>query len=189
MYFYSYPDTTTTGESFLKKLNDAALLANPPRKLKITLFDRDVPDAKGLNHGSPKHWGNNVWSLMLPCPPFRKDIENEISIEHYYTDKILLQADSYGRHLYFARDFDLETKLHKTIDGVRYVNKKKLEDKKHHTIIDANVVNANGDSIALSKNNFAKNIASGIFKTSDEDILAFKPLFESIEILASKFSH
>jgi len=59
------------------------------KNIIICIFDRDVRDVNKLViDGEPnayKHWGNKVYSLLLPIPPHRNF--KEIAIEHFYLDE------------------------------------------------------------------------------------------------------
>ena len=76
----------------------------------VFLFDRDdqdIIDKVTEDDQYFRSWGNNVFSIVLPPPPHRKD-EN-ISIELYYTNEDLLKEDSNGRRIFLGHEFHGES--------------------------------------------------------------------------------
>lgn len=81
-----------------------------PRKI-VFIADRDVDnDIKELSaKDNYKDWGNNVYSLCLPVPEFRKNTP-QICIEHYYQDdeikREVILDDGIPRRIYMGMEFD-----------------------------------------------------------------------------------
>lgn len=152
----------------------------------IFLFDGDDNRYNKNNICQPpnlyKHWGDNVYSMMLPKPPHRHF--EEVCIEHYYTDDELRTKGTKGRRLYLSNEFNPDTGLHKT-ENTNFANRKTLRAT-YPKIIDGSdrVLNEHGVNVALTKMAFAENITSkrGDFKRISPE--NFRIVFELIsEIL------
>lgn len=80
-------------------------------KKMIFIADNDKPGiTKNLMESGKqyKDWGNNVFSLTLPVPDFRKDTP-EICIEYLYMDEELTQwveKDDWKRRIFLGTEFD-----------------------------------------------------------------------------------
>ena len=79
----------------------------------IFIADRDdeKTNKKMTNEGEVvKHWGNNVYSFILPVPESRRQTPN-ICIEHYYSDDEIKtewsgDEDRKSKRLYMGNEFD-----------------------------------------------------------------------------------
>ncbi len=147
------------------------------------IFDRD--DAKILKDvvvsGEDwKVWGNNVFSVVLPVPDFRKD-HPEISIEFLYNDDEIKTLDCNGRRLFLSNEFMEKSGRNEELNLTCQSKKK---DAKHLTIIDESVYDSEGINVALTKNDFAKNIQSSKADFGTFDFSGFIPLFDMIFELA-----
>lgn len=81
---------------------------------RVYIFIADCDDKKinkelGGNNCPYKKWSPNVYSMTLPIPLHRNN-EDEICIEHLYTDEEIKQTfqciDGLERRLYLGKDFD-----------------------------------------------------------------------------------
>lgn len=157
--------------------------AKRDNRIEIYLFDRDVPryiQKAAEKDKSYKHWEANVYSALLPVPEHRDF--NEICIEHFYPDEDLLKEDKNGRRLYTTKEFDPDSGCHLKLKEVYYANRRDQLRCKYPKILDSNVrKNGSDENIALSKNNFAKNIfhKTGSFK--EVSFSYFKVIFELFE--------
>ncbi|WP_164875589.1 reverse transcriptase domain-containing protein [Apibacter sp. HY039] len=123
-----------------------------------------------------KHWGDKVYSVMLPIPPHR-DFE-EICIEHYYTDDEIKTKGNKERRLYLSTEFDPNTCFHKE-ENVNFANRKTIRSS-YPKIIDGNdrVLNEFGVNVALTKMAFAENIANKTGEFKKISLENFKVLFD-----------
>lgn len=143
--------------------------------LSICVFDSDVDKTTKAMKGSTsqfKDHGNNVFSVVLPLPPFRT--EERICIEHLFKDIDLLKVDPDGRRLFKRDEFNTENGIHLAERGLVC-----LYPKRTSLIIDTDVINVlEGNNIALPKAQFSKYIAE---KTPPFDTVSFEgfiPLFD-----------
>ena len=85
----------------------------PSSRLIVAVFDRDESDIikKAEIDGSYKHWGNNVFSMVLPVPPHRR-MTPDVCIELYYRDDDITRKDSEGRRLFLSSEFHPGTGRH-----------------------------------------------------------------------------
>lgn len=127
-----------------------------------------------------KHWGDNVYSMMLPKPAHRNF--EEICIEHYYTDDEIKTRGDKGRRLYLSNEFDPNTGLH-YVDNLNFANRKKIRNI-HPQIIDGSgdekVFNEHGVNVALTKIAFAESIAKGKGEFKNISLENFRIVFELI---------
>lgn len=176
IYIKQYNETFEMNNSELLKVCQSISKINEHKTKIICLFDRDdkkyvkVASEDGMNF---KHWGNNVYSALLPIPKHR-DFD-EICIEHFYYDTDLLKTDSNGRRLFLSTEFAQDTGRHATED-LTYVNKSSLRAK-HPRIIDNKVFSANGSNVALAKNSFADYILNQEAPFDNVNIENFRDIF------------
>jgi RNA-directed DNA polymerase len=143
----------------------------------ICLFDRDdsAINKKVAEEGKQyKHWGNNVYSVLLPIPHHRSF--DKICIEHFYTDSELMTVDKHGRRIFLSTEFDKDTRKHNSED-LFYPNKYVLQSK-YPKILDSLVFNEKGKNVALTKNDFADNIMNKAKGFDKITFTNFKPIFE-----------
>lgn len=179
--FENYKDVHEMNNTELMKLCEGLAKVKFHKVKIICLFDRDdskINKKATDNNSNYKHWGNNVYSALLPVPQHRKF--NEICIEHYYTDKDIQTKDSKGRRLYLSTEFDKETRKHLTEDELIYANKYHLRAK-FPKIIDSNVFNESAKNVALSKNSFADNCLESKEDFSKISFKRFNVVFEMLE--------
>jgi hypothetical protein len=129
----------------------------------ICIFDRDNPQImnkllKGdiSSAKSFQSWGNNVYSLILPVPENRKGYQN-ISIEMYYSDNVIMQKTPHGKRLYFDNEIKKEIlpgdkPIYRPIEPIR---KTELSKKIFDSDVD-NIINDKGIKLGISKSVFAE---------------------------------
>lgn len=176
IHFYKYPDEARISNSYLYKFCEASDLQNNKNRI-ICLFDYDDPEyVNKCKEGNKlyKRWGNNIFSCLLPKPLHRDFVE--ICIEHFYSDEVLHRKNKKNRRIYLSNEFDSETGKHNKED---LIIRKRNDAKSHYPkIIDSGVFKANGENVALSKNDFANHIIAGDKPYDDISFESFKPVFE-----------
>ncbi|GAB4577767.1 MAG: hypothetical protein Fur0022_04990 [Anaerolineales bacterium] len=174
--FLEYGDETPMGDGELLKMCQAGSKM-PHDTPQIFIFDRDKPDiVKQVTDTDKtyKVWGNNVFSLAIPVPAHRKDV-GDVCIEFYYQDKDIRRTDENGRRLYLSDEFDSKNGKHKSLNI--YTRSEKI---RKMTIIDNQVFDFEGASIALSKDTFAELIANGNPQFQNVDFSEFGKIFDVI---------
>lgn len=171
------------GDSKLQALLDKYKLF-PQRHKVIGIFDCDEANGKKTHkEGGIIDYGNNVWGMSIPIPEFRNYNTEGISIEFLYKDEDLKRKDDNGRRLYVTSEFDEigRLKTNKQI-GVKNFDKIKQYLKPEKEKIKAeDVVDLEGNSLALSKELFATNILERKENYSDVDFDAFRAVFDRLK--------
>ncbi len=171
------------GDSKLQALLDKYKLF-PQRHKVIGIFDCDEANGKKTHkEGGIIGYGNNVWGMSIPIPEFRNYNTEGISIEFLYKDEDLKRKDDNGRRLYVTSEFDEigRLKTNKQI-GVKNFDKIKQYLKPEKEKIKAeDVVDLEGNSLALSKELFATNILERKENYSDVDFDAFRAVFDRLK--------
>ena len=163
--------------------NFALLLAksNISNNKVIFIFDCDtkLKEIK-LNAGEYKNLGNDVYAYFIPNP---NNIEGGISIEQLYLDKDLMLEDESGRRIFFNKEFDEYCRL--LTDKTTICRKRSSVDDFYKNnkirIMDDDVIDANGNNIALSKSNFADYILNKTGNFKNVDFSNFEILWASLE--------
>ena len=162
-----------------------------PHKYKVIgIFDCDEANGKRIHKsGGKMNYGNNIWGMSIPVPKFREYNTNGISIEFLYSDEDLKCSDENGRRIFITSEFNEDGRLKSNL----HIGVKKNHDVKNYIMpekekIQANeVIDIQGKSLALSKEQFATNILEKVGKFSEVNFDAFKPVFERLrEILQNK---
>lgn len=155
----------------------------PPKYKIIGIFDCDEDNGKKIHaEGGTRKYGENVWGMSIPVPEFRAYNERGISIEFLYKDEDLKRQDENGRRMFVTSEFNVDGRL---IDdneiGVKNNNdvKNYVQSKKEKIQADE-VIRTNGDSLALSKEQFATNIMNRNGDFANVDFEAFKPVFDRL---------
>ena len=176
------------GDSELYRLLESyAKIPNNPHRI-IGVFDCDGGNDKNKNNGRKIHecggieeLGNNVFAISLPIPEYRNYNTNGISIEFLYRDDDLKKVDDSGRRIFVSSEFNCVGLIN---NGkiVTIGNKNKLKScgtRDSEKIIDNDVYDSEGHSLALSKDQFAINVLS---KTPPFDNMNF----DGFQLLANK---
>ena len=154
-------------------------LAKIDNKYKIIgIFDSD--DKIGKNYMALKYFGHNVFGV---CIPENINYPEGISIEFLYIDDDIKKYDSEGRRLYLANEFTQHSRRLMTNNTISTTNNKVESYYKTGIvkIIDEDVYDINENSIALSKNEFAKKVLNKIAPFDIMDFSGFIPLLDNIE--------
>lgn len=187
--FYHYPAEA-------KDVNNATLLEycktyamRKNTKTEILLFDRDVKSfIKNVTENGTlyKRWSDKVYSCVLPKPDHRDF--SEVCIEHFYTDDDLKIKDSRGRRLFLSTEFDKNGAIAE--EGL-VLGKRNDALSPYPKIVDGNtgVSKSNGDNVAMTKHDFAKNIYNAVGDFKNVSFEHFRPIFELILTILSKAEH
>lgn len=161
-------------------------LARKPNPNKIIgLFDNDEDTGKKYDTPEPISLGNNVYGWCIPNP---RQLPYGISIEFLYEDNDIKKKDNQNRRLYLSDEFKEKSLKLKTDSDINSTNKKIIEcyRKRIVKIIDSEVFDSNERSIALSKNDFARNILDNVEPFDSVDVKHFKNVFDRIQAICNK---
>lgn len=157
-----------------------ALCETEHEKLMIAIFDRDNHRISKEHSSSEefKEWGNNIYSFMIPIPPHRSK-KDEICIELYYQDDEIKTEDENGRRLFLGGEFNPVSRRHKSLN-LNTIDLNKTGAGKEMKIIEKDVFDSLNNNVALTKNDFAKNILNAKDRFDGFDFSAFKLIFDVI---------
>lgn len=129
----------------------------------LCLFDGDISqnflDKLVLPGTNYKYWGGKVYSIVLPKPTTREN--RQISIEQYFSDDEIKTPGKDGRRLFLSDEFNPETGELRINPSIKYKGSLKKFNRKYVFVIDDSVVDSEGHSLAMSKNDFAENVRLG----------------------------
>lgn len=188
LHFFKWRADLDINNDYLLQMCRTRPQAKRDERIEIYLFDRDVPryvKEAGEGNRPYKHWEANVYSALLPIPEHRDF--SEICIEHFYSDEDLMKKDEEGRRLYTTKEFDAASGNHLIQKEVYFAGARAPLNKNYPKILENNVKIMGSDkNIALSKNNFAKNIFNKIGTFKDVSFLYFRPIFELFEEIVAQ---
>ena len=155
----------------------------PHRYKVIGIFDCDEDNGKKIHKaGGIREYGNNVWGMSIPIPEFRSYNTEGISIEFLYKDDVIKCADVDGRRLYVTSEFNengrLKTNPHIGVVNIYDVIKNLLPSQVK--VLADGVIDINGNSLALSKEQFAKNILYKNDGFENVDFEGFRAVFDRL---------
>lgn len=171
------------------------LSANPVNNnIVIGIFDRDVDQKVKDENGNQvtlkgqeyANLGNNTYAFILPVPHDRKQ-EDQISIEHFFTDEEIKTSNENGQRLFIGNEFN-KAGNHKTDNyNYRYIgdlfNTIKIiehETRKH-------VTDKNGDGdYSLSKMRFAEAVKDDRQGFDTFDFSEFNKIFDVIRKIVTE---
>lgn len=180
--------TNKKGNEELYKLLEALSSNRVNNNIVIGIFDRDVDqkvkDKNGIQVSLKDkefvNLGNKIYAFILPIPHNREQ-EDQISIEHYFTDEEIKTCNELGQRLFLGNEFNI-TGNHKTAD----FNYKNIGDL-YNTIkiIDHEtkkfVTNKNGDgNYSISKMRFAEAVRDNRLGFDAFDFSEFNKIFNVI---------
>lgn len=178
--FFEYEEDL--GDSNLDKL--LGQVSKIPNNNKIIgLFDNDEKTGKTYDKEQPINLGNNVYGWCIPNP---RNLPYGISIEFLYEDNDIKKIDENNRRLYLSDEFKEKNSQLKTDPTINTTNSKKIKgcyDNKIVKIIDSDVFDSDENSLALSKNEFAKNILNRVEPFNNVDVKNFEKVFEKIQTI------
>lgn len=158
----------------------------PHRYKVIGIFDCDEDNGKKIHKaGGIREYGNNVWGMSIPIPEFRSYNTEGISIEFLYKDDVIKCADVDGRRLYVTSEFNengrLKTNPHIGVVNIYDVIKNLLPSQEK--VLADGVIDINGNSLALSKEQFAKNILYKNDGFENVDFEGFRAVFDRLMVI------
>ena len=120
--------------------------------------------------------------MSIPVPDFRAYNESGISIEFLYKDEDLKRQDENGRRMYVTSEFNENGRLvaNNQIGVKNNHDVKKYVQPEKEKIQADEVIHINGDSLALSKEQFATNIVEKKGDFANVSFEAFKPVFDRL---------
>ncbi len=135
--------------------------------------------------GGKKDYGHNVWGVSIDIPTYRSYNTLGISIEFLYQDSDLKKEDGNHRRLYVSSEFNENGRLAADLRiGVKNNHDvKKYIQKSQEKIQCDEVIDIEGNSLALSKDQFASNILNKIHPFDTMDFTAFRSIFDRIKKL------
>lgn len=155
----------------------------PNRFRIIGLFDCDEGNGKNIHReGGVRNYGNNVYGMSIPVPDYRSYNEGGISIEFLYRDEDMKKIDGDNRRLYVTSEFNENGRYIADLTiGVKNIEKVKnyIESTKEK-IYDHDVIDINGNSLALSKENFATNVLNSVTPFDNMNFSGFRAVFERL---------
>ena len=158
----------------------------PQRYPIIGIFDCDEANGKKIhNEGGIRDYGHNVWGISIDVPSYRTYNTLGISIEFLYQDADLKKEDENNRRLYVTSEFNENGRL---IADLR-IGVKNNHDVKNNIAVSREkiqcdeVIDVEGNSLALSKELFATNILNKVPPFDQMDFSAFRDIFERISNL------
>lgn len=203
--FFEYEDEFMGGADTIQKVCEYNKLFENSH-IKIFIYDADVESINKIHQGKKYvYHGNNVYSLVIPIPEFRKETP-EISIENYYADEDIQICDDFGRRIFLNKEFNHSTGELLSNKRVFDLNYRKHEKMGANYIIDDKVMLVDEDeffdgfsisdlqklifdkkgkqetvrNIALSKNRFAENIMNQVEPFDRIDYRNYRILFDLI---------
>lgn len=191
--FLEYEDELNAGnEKMLRVMEYNSVFPND--KIRLFIFDNDTPSVNEHfdNNCQYKNEGNNVYSMLLPVPEFRKDAPL-ISIENLFKDEDITRKDENGRRLYLQSEFGADGRLKNNPNIITLNssdNPNHIIDDKVYEIPDMTIsktelfkyVKSHGiKNIALSKNDFSKKVLLSESGFEKLDFSAFEEVFDIIE--------
>ncbi|EIR2788087.1 hypothetical protein LWU25_004324, partial [Salmonella enterica] len=155
--FHEYNDASFSDDKLNSFLTNVSQVQNT--KKIIGIFDRDEGNGKRYSKNKINSLGNKVYAISIPQPEHRNYHEG-ICIEFMYKDQDLYRCDEAGRRIYTSKEFNENGRLTENLEiGVKNHNKIKGKNNPvFDNIIDSDVIDIYGNSLALSKNDFADNI-------------------------------
>ncbi|MBQ3618792.1 MAG: AAA family ATPase [Bacteroidales bacterium] len=157
----------------------------PLRYKVVGIFDCDEANGKKISdEGGIKTYANNIFGMSIPIPDFR-NYNSGISIEFLYKDSDLKRRDANGRRLFITYEFN---------ENGRLKENNKIGVKNNHDVknylnpcnekIQADeVIDIEGNSLALSKEQFASNILDQKEGFTNIDYCAFRSIFERLRTI------
>lgn len=161
----------------------------PHRYKVIGIFDCDEANGKNIHtEGGIRKYSANIWGMSIPVPEFRNYNTSGISIEFLYHDDDLKRKDENGRRLYITSEFNENGRLIEDVKiGVKNNHdvKNYIQPSKEKIQADE-VIDIDGNSLALSKEMFAQNILEKNGDFANVSFDAFKSVFDRLkEVLNS----
>lgn len=161
----------------------------PQRYPIIGIFDCDEANGKNIHkEGGKRDYGHNVWGISINVPSYRTYNTLGISIEFLYQDADLKKVNENNRRLYVTSEFNENGRLVADLRiGVKNNHdvKNNIAESREKIQCDE-VIDVEGNSLALSKDSFATNILNKVPPFDQMDFSAFRAIFDRINNLINK---
>jgi len=166
------PNSAAGNDSELLKL--CRSLGNTAESPCICLFDTDNPDILRRAVGSSgwKQWGPNCAAVALAPPEWLHG--EAVCIELLFHPSTLHIEDPDGRRVFLRKEFDKRTGHHLESQDITIPNAGS------RTLVQEEVHNRQGESIGMTKEDFATNISRGEGSFQNISFEGFRPTFEAI---------
>lgn len=155
----------------------------PHRYKIIGVFDCDEENGRNIHFaGGTKKYGENIWGMSIPIPDFRSYNVGGISIEFLYKDDDLKIQDENGRRIFITSEFEENGRLkldHKIGVKNNHDVKNYILSEKEKIQADE-VIDIDGNSLALSKEQFATNILEKKGNFANVNFEAFRAVFNRL---------
>jgi len=182
--FYEYDEEIKMGDAELDKL--LCYVSKLPKDIMrvkiIGVFDNDSSIGKKYQENDYVNKGNNVFGCCINTPEHRNGYDG-ISVELLYKDEDLFRMDENGRRIYLSSEFNSQTGRHNENINTNIANTGKIKGKtdiNKSIIIDSDVFNEFGESLAMSKEAFANEIYQDENRFTNLDLSGFETLFVKI---------
>lgn len=174
--FHEYEDASFSDDKLNNFLTNVAQVSN--NKKIIGVFDRDEGNGKKYSKKRINSLGNNVYAITIPQPEHRS-YHAGICIEFMYKDVDLFRINGDSRRIYVSSEFNDNGRLISDPQvGVQNYNKIKGKNSQDNdNIIDSEVIDISGKSLAMSKNDFANSIINKDENFKEIDFSPFRDLF------------
>ena len=167
----------------------------------IGMFDRDSNtklkntrnESTELNKVEYIKMGKTIYAFSIPVPHNRPE-EDQISIEHYFTDEEIKTPNEQGQRLFFGNEFLANGNCVNVDEDYNYINARKTINSIKIIEHEQNsyVTNMRGEGdYSLSKRRFAEAIRDDHEGFNNFDFSEFNKIFEIIRkiIIDSKSNH
>ncbi len=155
----------------------------PHRYKIIGIFDCDEANGRNIHSaGGTKEYGENIWGMSIPIPDFRNYNTSGISIEFLYKDEDLKSQDENGRRIFITSEFEENGRLkldHKIGVKNNHDVKNYILSEKEKIQADE-VIDIDGNSLALSKDQFATYILEKKGNFANVNFEAFRLVFNRL---------
>lgn len=160
----------------------------PHRYKIIGIFDCDEANGRNIHKsGGIKKYGENIIGMSIPVPNFREYNTGGISIEFLYNNEDLKLQDDNGRRIYITSEFNENGRLIENVQvGVKNIHDvKSYIDTEKEKIQGEDVIDINGNSLALSKEAYATNILNKNGNFANVNFDAFRSVFDRLKKVLS----
>ncbi|GMO29317.1 MAG: hypothetical protein Ta2B_10290 [Termitinemataceae bacterium] len=177
--FWEYNNEDMGASNLETLLSNIAKLPNSHKIIGI--FDDDTKTGK--KYKPHNTFGNNVYGISISHP----DYSEGISIELLYPESDIKLFDSDNRRLYLTNEFSEKKHVLNTDASISTTNKGVDASYKSGMvkIIDCGVYDVNENSIALSKDEFAKNVLNRVVPFDAVSIDGFRGVLVAIRNIIS----
>ena len=182
-----FPEDSAQGSDASLKAKCLGLAHTQQPDPAVCLFDRDGQHNNGrivretVGSDGFKDHGNGVAAMTLVHPPWR-DPDAGICVEMLHDDATLRIEDDAGRRVYLREEFHERTGIHQD-------KGKGMRNARDSALVQEGVDDhGTGDSIAMTKMDFARNVEEGEPPWDTVDFEGFAPTFQAISAAIARLS-